>query len=65
MHRMLTWFKRLRGVCLQWLHSHFVAWTPPDTISLLLGTLTDLSRGKSELVAENALLRQQLIVLQR
>jgi len=41
------------------------AWTKPDTTSLLLGTLTDLSRSKSELVAENALLRQQLIILRR
>jgi putative transposase len=31
----------------------------------LLGTLTDLARGKSELLAENALLRQQLIILRR
>src|SRR5215467_14543168 len=37
----------------------------PDTISLLLGTLTDLARGKFELVAENALLRQQVIILRR
>ena len=31
----------------------------------MLGTLTDLARSKSELVAENALLRQQLIILRR
>jgi putative transposase len=47
------------------LHHRFVAWTKPDTTSLLLGTLTDLSRSKSQLVAENALLRQQLIILRR
>src|SRR5258707_14455092 len=33
--------------------------------SLLLGTLADLTRSKSELMAENALLRQQLIILKR
>jgi len=32
---------------------------------LPLPTLADLSRSKSELVAENALLRQQLIILKR
>jgi len=32
---------------------------------LPLETLTDLGRGKSELIAENALLRHQLIVLKR
>jgi putative transposase len=31
----------------------------------MLGTLTDLARSKSELVAENTLLRQQLIILRR
>ena len=33
--------------------------------ALVVGTLTDLMRGKLELVAENALLRQQLMVLKR
>ena len=43
----------------------FLCWTRPLKTSLLLGTLADLARGKSELVAENALLRQQLIILRR
>jgi len=64
-HGILTFIKRLTGFCLQSLHYRFVAWTKPDTTFLLLGTLTDLARSKSELVAENALLRQQLIILQR
>src|SRR4051812_25337900 len=38
---------------------------PAATSSLVLGTTTDLVRAKPELVAENALLRQQLIVLAR
>jgi hypothetical protein len=42
-----------------------VTWTKPDATSLLLGMLTDLARTKSDLVAENALLRQQLIILRR
>src|SRR5947209_19366374 len=37
----------------------------PLTALLLLGTLADLGRSKSELMAENALLRQQLITLKR
>jgi hypothetical protein len=60
-HGILTFIKRLTGVCLQSLHHCFITWTQPDTTSLLLGTLTDQARSKSELVAENALLRQQLI----
>ena len=64
-HGILTFMKRLTGVWFQFFHHRFVAWTKPDTTSLLLGTLTDLARSKSELVAENAFLRQQLIVLRR
>ncbi len=40
-----------------------LAWTKPATSGQALGTLADLARSKPELVAENALLRQQLIVL--
>jgi hypothetical protein len=38
---------------------------PAKTSALVLGAATDLVRSKPELVAENALLRQQLIVLAR
>jgi len=51
--------------CFHLLQNGFLHWTRPLTTSLLLGTLADLARGKSELVAENALLRQQLIILRR
>ncbi len=64
-HRILTFVTGMTRLCLQSLHHRFVAWSKPNTTSLLLGTLTDLSRSKSELVAENALLRQQLIILRR
>ena len=37
----------------------------PAKANLAIGTFTDVTRSKSSLVAENALLRQQLIVLQR
>ncbi len=47
------------------LRARFVHWTKPLTSSLLLGTLVDLGRSKSELIAENAFLRQQLIMLKR
>jgi hypothetical protein len=64
-HGILTSMKRLTGLCLQSLHQCFVAWTTPDTTSLLLGTLIEQARSKSELVAENALLRKPLIILRR
>jgi putative transposase len=63
---ILTFIKRLTSKeGLQSLHRRFIDWTKPTTPSLMVGTLTDLTRSKSELVAENALLRQQLIILRR
>src|SRR5207244_1155144 len=47
------------------LQARFLAWIKPSMTSLVLGTLTDLARGKSELLAENALLRHQLMILRR
>ncbi|GAB4420947.1 MAG: integrase core domain-containing protein [Anaerolineae bacterium] len=41
------------------------AWTKPNTESLIGGVAADLVKRKAELIAENALLRQQLIVLKR
>ncbi len=40
-------------------------WTKPAKPSQILGTLSALNRSKAELLAENALLRKQLIVLSR
>ena len=39
--------------------------TQPARPNLVTGTLADLPRSRAELLAENALLRQQLIVLRR
>jgi transposase InsO family protein len=64
-HGILTCFKRLAAYGLQSLHHRYIAWIKPATTPLLLDTLTDFARSKSELVAENALLRQQLIILKR
>ncbi len=62
---VLPSLKRLIRLCLDKLHTRFVRWTRPLTPSLLLGTIADLGRNKSELMAENALLRQQLVILKR
>ena len=65
MGRVFTHLLQLKGFCLDMLHSCFACWTKPLGTSLPLATLTDLGRSKSELIAENALLRQQLIMLRR
>ena len=63
---ILFFITRLTRRCLQSLHHHFKNWTKPDTAtSLMVGTLTDLARNTFGLMAENALLRQQLLILRR
>ena len=61
-------FQPLKSFCLsisQRITRTFKTWTKPATPSQVLGTLSDLYRSKAELMAENALLRQQLIVISR
>ena len=65
MSRVLIRLRRSISSCFHSLQPLILKWTKPSHTSLLLGTVMDLARGKSELVAENALLRQQLIVLRR
>jgi putative transposase len=48
-----------------WLRLIVKKWTKPASLSLITGTLSDLTRSHADLVVENALLRQQLIVLNR
>src|SRR5215471_15171301 len=62
---ILPRLKRLVGPLVIGLRAAFLQWTRPLTSSLPLQTLADLGRSKAELVAENALLRQQLIILRR
>jgi len=53
------------GNILDWLQERVKHWTKPATSVLIIGTLSDLTRSRTDLVVENALLRQQLIVLNR
>jgi putative transposase len=53
------------ALCFHALHDGMVRWMKPRSTSLLLGTIADLAKGKSELLVENAMLRQQLIILRR
>jgi hypothetical protein len=62
---ILSRLKRLIGTSVSVLRTRCVHWITPLTSSLPLGTLADLTRSKAELMAENALLRQQLIMLKR
>jgi putative transposase len=62
---VLNHLKRLLTLDFQWLLQRFSRWTQPLHTPLLLATAADVFRSKPQLVAENALLRQQLIILRR
>jgi transposase InsO family protein len=62
---VFTSLQRLKDGCLEALTSRLTRWTKPLGTSLPLQTLADLGRSKSELIAENAHLRQQLIILRQ
>ena len=49
----------------QIVQNYFVALTKPARTSLIGGAVGDASKSKAELMAENALLRKQLIILNR
>ena len=57
--------KGLLKHCGQFIQQQFVTLTKPATKSLAFGSISDLTRTNKQLIAENALLRQQLIVLNR
>ena len=53
------------GKILLWLQERIKHWTKPAMSILIIGILSDITRSRVDLVVENALLRQQLIVLNR
>jgi putative transposase len=55
----------MMGEILLWLQERIKLWTKPASSVLIFSTLLDLTRNRTDLVVENALLRQQLIVLNR
>jgi transposase InsO family protein len=57
--------RRLGRRLVQPVQRRLEAATRPSPVRLVVGTLADLPRSKGELIAENALLRQQLLVLCR
>jgi len=52
---VFTSIKQRVCVSFHGLQERFSRWIKPPTTSIVLGTFADLTRGKSELLAENAL----------
>jgi putative transposase len=61
----LAFFVKFLAHPLAWLEQLYLRWTQLPQTSPALGFALDLTRSKSDLVLENALLRQQLAILQR
>ena len=62
---ILDGLKRWAAIRLRTVSNQLQRWTRPLTGTLVGGALADVATTKSALLAENALLRQQLIILQR
>ncbi len=62
---LLAFFLRLVSRPLDWLEPRYLRWTPLPKTSVALNASLNLTRSKSELLLENALLRPQLLILQR
>ncbi|MCZ7543248.1 MAG: hypothetical protein M5R40_06790 [Anaerolineae bacterium] len=62
---MARWLKRQTQRMFQYAEARIKGWTQPPSSQLITGAVADMAQSKTELIAENALLRQRLIVLQR
>ena len=65
MFTLFPWLFLLLARLVSFLEHVFLHLTQPSHHSIVLSTVADLPRTKADLIAENALLRQQLIVLHR
>lgn len=62
---ILNWLSQPIIRFFAFLERTFINLTRPSRHSIALSTATDLPRSKSQLIAENTLLRHQLIILHR
>ncbi|HEX4205096.1 MAG TPA: integrase core domain-containing protein [Ktedonobacteraceae bacterium] len=65
MQYFFPFIKQRVGFCLHLLQQWLLRWMKSPSTSLVFGTFADVTRSKADLLAENALLRQQLIILRR
>ena len=63
--KLLNWARQVVTTSVKMVQNRLRWWTKPPSTSVTLGSIHDLTRSKPQLVIENALLRQQLTVLNR
>ena len=63
--RCLTWLRQRFQHGVGAIRTRASRWTQPHTVALAVGLATDLTRSRGDLLLENALLRQQVLILNR
>ncbi len=63
--RSLAWFRRRARRGVDALRTRAGQWTKPRLVAIAAGLTADLTRSRGDLLLENALLRQQVLVLRR
>src|SRR4051812_33267068 len=65
LQQIIGWCKKMIKVGVQWVENKLLQQTRPSKVVVVVGPAADGVRPRAELIAENALLRQQLVVLRR
>jgi transposase InsO family protein len=65
LQRLFQWCRQVVVKGLQWVEQHLLRHTQPSTSTTVVGAATDAIRTRTDLLLENALLRQQLVILKR
>ena len=65
LQQIIGWCKKMIKVGVQWVENKLLQQTRPSNVVVVVGTAADVVRTRAELIAENALLRQQLVILRR
>jgi hypothetical protein len=63
--RFFQWCRRVGLQGLQWVEQHLLHHTQPSVATTVVGAAADAFRTRADLLLENALLRQQLVILKR
>jgi putative transposase len=65
LQQLIQWCTRIIKQSIHWFEQTLQQATKPNTARVVAGATVDVLRSEAELIAENALLRQQLVVLRR
>jgi putative transposase len=65
LQRIIGWCGKMLKVAVQWVENKLLQQTRPSNVAVMVGVGADVVRTRAERIAENALLRQQLVVLRR